>query len=714
MSSYQYSKLADESVDIRLLTLLPGQPNSDIRITIHHTPLKAPPERTRQQLPLKELRKTLLPGWEAYETVEGRFIFENDEQNITSWTHPDPSVLLSSYDPLLDPTQSLPLYEALSYTWGTADSPQTAEVVPQADSPISRTLRIQQNLASALKHMRYTDKPRTLWVDAICINQNDVPEKNTQVPRMADIYRLADHVVIWLGAETHNSNLAISTLDYLGAQIEITKTGGRLPSPKCAHQDWFRSLTELPYDDHTWQAIVDLVNRPWFGRLWVLQEVQLSNHKAKMQGGLHEISWQRFRRAIVCLEAKRNLPQSVVFSRLPRLGIFCLPVEGVNFASLLLRITHLECSNPRDKVYGLLGLASPSFLARVRPQYSLPVSSIYRDLFLSLTDQTKRLHLEFCSLRTSRPRQLASWIPDLSGNLVELLFRGGRYASGMSRADAICSTPDVLEVRGIPVDTLQSNKGVYPDDTAKRLAALRSWKTDSVRTGLYPTGEPLFDAFASSLAQDQLRDRLPTSAVHPYLHEWKDKLSRMLSNPQNSASGHPNNTEIGSHAYDLRFITKQAFVTSKSGYFGLGHQDAEPGDIVCAILGCSALVILRPGTGGTFQVVGSCYLHGFCNAEAFLGPLPGAWSIQYKPDFHGAQIPSFYNKETEEETEQDPRLDKLPPEWEPVQADRTRDDPTLVKWFRNNITRETMNSDPRMLPEALKSRNISLQTFRLA
>jgi hypothetical protein len=123
------------------------------------------------------------------------------------------------------------------------------------------------------------------------------------------------------------------------------------------------------------------------------------------------------------------------------------------------------------------------------------------------------------------------------------------------------------------VGTVKSNKGVYPDDVTKRLAVLHDWKPDNLETGLYPTGESVMDAFATTLGQDQLRDRFPTSAVHPYLDEWKDKLNKLLVDSQDSG-GHP---DIGAYAYDLRFLTKQAFVTSNGGYFGLAHRDTAPG-----------------------------------------------------------------------------------------------------------------------------------------
>ncbi|KAH7142747.1 heterokaryon incompatibility protein-domain-containing protein [Dactylonectria estremocensis] len=711
MYSYQYSKLTD--VDVRLLTLLPGQPESGIKITIHHAPLRAPPERPRQQRTSDDLQKSLPSGWRAEETVEGRFAFWNEDLNITSWAHPDASIIPSLYSSPADDASFSPQYEALSYTWGSADNPQTVQVISQGDLSEFRTLQIPKNLASALKHLRYPDKARSLWVDAICINQDDIPEKNTQVPRMADIFRLADRVVVWLGAESDNSTLALSTLDYLAAQVEMTKASWIWPSPGSAHQDWFHSLTDMPYDDNTWQAIADMANRPYFSRLWVVQEIHLSNHKAVVQCGPHQITWQRFRRAILCLMWKRNLPHSISSSKLPLLGTFCYHFEVVNFPILLLSVTYQACSNPRDKVYGLLGLASSSLLAHIRPQYALPVASVYRGLFLGLTNHMKRLHFEFCSLRTSQPRQFSSWIPDLSGDLSELISRGVGFVSGMSRAEATYRAPDVLEVCGILVGTVKSNKGAYPDDTSKGLAALHSWKPDNLVAGIYPTGESVLDAFITTLIQDRLRDRFPAVATWSSLQEFKDKLTKLLASFENPSDGHSNNVDIGSYAHDLRFLPKQAFVTCERGYFGLGHRDTEPGDIICAFLGCKVLVILRPATGGSFQVVGSCYLHGFSSTEAFLGPLPASWVIQYKPDSCGVETPYFFKKDTGEEAQEDPRLGELPSEWEAVQADRTRDDPHFFMWFRNKVTGETMNSDPRMLPEALRDRGVDLQTFRL-
>ena len=94
-----------------------------------------------------------------------------------------------------------PKYEALSYVWG---SPQNGCYVECHGSK----LHITANAEAALRRLRYRCCPRTLWIDAICINQTSIPEKNTQLRLMADIYRKARRVIIWLGEGSEMLDLA--------------------------------------------------------------------------------------------------------------------------------------------------------------------------------------------------------------------------------------------------------------------------------------------------------------------------------------------------------------------------------------------------------------------------------------------------------------------------------------------------------------------------
>lgn len=237
MATYQYTKLDRTTQEIRLVTILPGSFDGPIRLTINHTSLNIPDDHhSSRKLSMNEIQNSLPDGWEASETVDGRFLFTSpdDIPDFTSWTHPDLKIERGSYDPPQDDQLDVfqPKYEALSYTWGSSDNPQTVHV----DDSLSHqptTLLIGQNLACAIRHLRYSDRPRTLWVDAICINQDDIQERGNQVACMGHIYSLASRVIAWLGPQTSNSGLALSTLEFLGRQIEYTRDRRFQPSPGC-------------------------------------------------------------------------------------------------------------------------------------------------------------------------------------------------------------------------------------------------------------------------------------------------------------------------------------------------------------------------------------------------------------------------------------------------------------------------------------------------
>lgn len=125
--------------------------------------------------------------------------------------------------------------KALPYTRGSSDDPEIA-FVEYAGTRIglpadAGTLPIGQNLAKALRHPHLPDTSRNLWVDAVCVNQEDLAERTDQVKNMASIYKLAQRVVVWLGPTSDNSDIAFSALDYVGSQLEVSRNRYRFRAP---------------------------------------------------------------------------------------------------------------------------------------------------------------------------------------------------------------------------------------------------------------------------------------------------------------------------------------------------------------------------------------------------------------------------------------------------------------------------------------------------
>jgi hypothetical protein len=138
-------------------------------------------------------------------------------------------------------------YDALSYVWGGSDKPQSIFV---GEHGLQHNLPVTKNLHEALSSLRYRSIERIIWVDAVCINQENEQEKMQQIQLMARIYAQANRVVVWLGEAADNSDQALE---------EIRVAGGE-------------GSTNSLNNEVIQQAIIALLNRPWFRRIWVSEQ----------------------------------------------------------------------------------------------------------------------------------------------------------------------------------------------------------------------------------------------------------------------------------------------------------------------------------------------------------------------------------------------------------------------------------------------------------
>ena len=139
-------------------------------------------------------------------------------------------------------------YEALSYFWGNDRDRRSIEIM---NNEGGRTrLMVRPNLYSAMEQLRYRDRPRELWIDAICINQEDNREKNFQVPLIPKIYGGAVNVCVWLGTASENSSLA---LNFIKRVLNLDDTD--------------RAIVDIR-TTHEWPALASLMRREWFSRRW--------------------------------------------------------------------------------------------------------------------------------------------------------------------------------------------------------------------------------------------------------------------------------------------------------------------------------------------------------------------------------------------------------------------------------------------------------------
>jgi len=150
-----------------------------------------------------------------------------------------------------------PAFEALSYVWG--DAKITAPIVVDGD-----TFQDTTNLETALRALRRRRGPRLMWVDAVCINQDDVQEKNVQVLLMNKLYSGAAAIVVWLGMPTSNMEFAVSW-----AQTYVQEHDTDMSTSWSKHTETIQAL----------DGLLDIFSHPYWERIWTFQEYRLAKEE---------------------------------------------------------------------------------------------------------------------------------------------------------------------------------------------------------------------------------------------------------------------------------------------------------------------------------------------------------------------------------------------------------------------------------------------------
>jgi hypothetical protein len=268
----------------------------------------------------------------------------------------------------------------LSYVWGNIRDSATI----LADG---RTISVTKSLETALRHLRYPDRPRTLWVDYVCINQEDILERSQQVAKMGLIYERADSVLIWLGLATLNSRVGMEILRYFANE--------KRPQSCPVWQTYPQSLV--------YQGLQDVMARPWFERMWVVQEVGRSHH-AILLCGRDCVEWQSTNSiAVRCFI--RMIKYAEILPEWTQLGLgtvnmrpllemldfqyanqFSKPWGSCDRAApdlldLAYNMRYKQCTDPRDKIFGIWGMVDYLYhLEDFKLDYSMTVTQVYEEV----------------------------------------------------------------------------------------------------------------------------------------------------------------------------------------------------------------------------------------------------------------------------------------------------------------------------------------------
>ncbi|CAN9322796.1 unnamed protein product [Alternaria alternata] len=274
------------------------------------------------------------------------------------------------YQAFLDGTELIP-YEALSYTWGGADKTSTVKVN-------GKSLNVTENLYLALQHLRSEHIDRVIWIDAVCIDQSNERERGHQVQQMCKIYSQAEEVVVWLGQATRETDDLMGSLQRLEELSSLYAYGHS--HWKLAQWTEFWLSVPKNSDFELRKGLGLLLSRPWFRRVWILQEIANAK-KASISCGTKSIRAHTFALAPLLMGIKPDRHCQAVLDIMPgRLRENTWWTENRDLYNLLLKFSESQASDPRDKVYALLGISSDlQDTDSLLPDYTKSLQKVIQD-----------------------------------------------------------------------------------------------------------------------------------------------------------------------------------------------------------------------------------------------------------------------------------------------------------------------------------------------
>ena len=340
----------------------------------------------------------------------------------------------------------LPEYHAISYAWGDGE----------ATEPIScdgKMLLVTPHLLEGLRCVCAASAYRTLWVDAICIDQEDAHEKSMQVANMHYVFRDAKSVLVWLGPAQDDSDIAMAALE----QAKDYKSNR--PDDVKEVLVRLKTYSNNMFDASSFKSIAHLSRRAWFRRLWIAQEF-IIGQSVSFYCGLRAIDSNSFLRILGNLsifsfggrEPPNYLDEPNLFEGFKMLGELNrvktdrLENKGPSFFDIVMLGRHRETKEPVDRLYAAFGLAEgPDVIYReqIPVDYSAESKVCYWRVYvqfgkIALLNEPNLRLLRFTT-SYERPPRLPSWCPNLNSDTetteMDQVFTAGCPAKGHGSSD---------------------------------------------------------------------------------------------------------------------------------------------------------------------------------------------------------------------------------------------------------------------------------------
>lgn len=561
-----------------------------------------------------------------------------------------------------------PPYVALSYAWKDKTLISTDNLAsPMFIHLNGRRFQVGYNLATALDYFT-KNPPGWLWIDAICINQNDIDERGEQVPRMRSIFSKARSVLVWLGRENHGSNHAANLIETVASFDDTVHAS-----------DWILNSLKDETQVPAWISVHHLFERSWWTRVWIRQEATLARSVILVVGD-RRLSWESLEKFIVVMSAvfhvfgSQLLHQHGVEINYKALNAL-MTLQNLRKAHLsgdtsrygileiLIMTLHSQCSDDRDRIYGIVGLSSDAKVEKA--DYRLSARHIFLEFTLTYIQASKQLDIMLIDTQPRQSMQLPSWVPDWGSEGFGRISLTNTWSHAAPYRASITFSEDynVLTCGGVRIDEVD---GCGYDFGTPRTDPTGMVVPSSGNSNVYKTEEEGFRALWSSIVADKARyaggeTQAPKESGALFVEKCRAvyKLLGSLIANEGLQPFRDGSTEferwfqrnwnftfagrtLRSWALDtewefnfnrsqgedvraamdmfeatcMHIARNRRLITTLEGYIGHAPREVKPGDVIYVLSGCKVPVALK-SVGGQYRLLGECYLHGIMHGEAF-------------------------------------------------------------------------------------------------
>lgn len=539
-----------------------------------------------------------------------------------------------------------PPYQALSYAWGDKS---TSHGILINQGSVNVTL----NLKNALLRLRPKagEEELIIWVDAICIDQQNIPERNLQTGKMRMIYRNANKTAVWIGSQHNGSDRALKLARDLNS-CSKEKVGTIL-------KDQSRKVDI--------EALVIMFRRQYWWRIWVVQEISCSKDTT-IYCGDDAIPWQDLENVVDIMKREQHYIYAIYYKHLSKPHTLmhggprslqlsrysCSASTHAPLLELLLSHKSKKSTDPKDKVYALVGISS-SRNTFGNIDYSLSMREVFTHTARHIITTTQKLDVICVKQHDEQHFNLPSWVPNWTRSPIQhgqatigLHHHTPSFTAAGDSLALVSFTRDGygLMAKGIIIDRIKAvgipfKRHGPPSDILSGLHAYDNWwkifsgyRDSSIDTevefariiscGNWNFGE-------KSIFQERLRG-IYNLMQHQLVRHAPDSRTRY-----EAGAGEASKVELEEEttpkeqkeqmaailSANLTMNKRRLFISSRN-IAGLVPWNAEPGDIICVMHGCRFPVILRT-VGSHYVLIGESYVEGYMDGEAMVGLHEGSF-----------------------------------------------------------------------------------------